>query len=429
MTQSISRLALLCALGAPAAALPQDLLPKAAPQAQPVLLQGATVHVGDGSAPRTADVYFAEGRISFVGEGASPAADVQVVDAAGKHVYPGLVLATSTLGLVEVEAYDMTRDQREAGDMNPEVYASVAVNPDSWWLPVARRNGVLVAGVFPQGGTVPGRASSIQLDGWTTEDMTLDADSGLVVRWPLDRPSRFGGGGGRSAEERVEEIDALFQAAKAYHAARKADPDGTPSDLRFESMGSVLRAETPVFLELSSREQAEQAIRWALENELVPRVIGGRNVLQFTDVLKRHGVMVSIPGTHRLPGRRDRSYRSTYELPAALEERGVDWCMTMPIGASANARNLAYEAAAAIAHGLAEEAALRSITQSAARFLGVEDRVGTVEPGKQATLFLSDGSPFDLTTKIERAWIGGREIVLEDKQTALYEKYRKKYGR
>ena len=265
--------------------------------------------------------------------------------------------------------------------------------------------------------------------------MALEIDGGLSIAWPLDRSRnprfrRFGGGNeGPSIEERIASIDALFQSAQAYHASRAADPDGTPSDLRFESMGRVLAGEAPVYLDVATREQAEQAIRWALENKLVPRIIGGRDVLQYTDLLTRHGVMVAIPGTHRLPRRRDHSYRTTYELPAKLEEAGVDWCLTMRAGDSANARNLAFEAAAALAHGLDEEAALKAITLSAARFLGIEDRVGSLEAGKHATLFVSDGSPFDLTTKIERAWIGGREIVLEDKQTALYEKYRRKYGK
>lgn len=405
----------------------QDLLPKAAPQERPVLIRGATLHLGDGEVMEGKDLLFDRGVITAVGAGSTPDG-AEVIDAEGKHVYPGFVLATSVLGLVEVESVDMTIDQREAGTYNPEVFAAVAVNPDSWWLPVARRNGVLVAGVFPQGGVIPGRVSAIQLDGWTWEDMALERHGGLSINWPFASAGRFGRGGvsDDAALERVERIDALFDATEAYLAARENDPT-TKSDLRFEAMAPIARGESPVFIDASSRRQAEQAILWAKGRGLDVRLVAGRDVLQFTDVLKRHDVMVAIPGTHRLPRRRDRSHRVTYELPMRLEEAGVRWCLTMRAGDSANARNLAYEAAAAIPHGLDEEAALRSITLSAAEFLGIDDRVGSLEKGKHATLFLSDGSPFDLTTKIERAWVGGRETVLLDKQTALYEKYREKY--
>jgi len=422
---STLHVAALAALNSVAGA--QDLLPKAAPQARPVIIRGATLHVGNGEVLEGKNLLFDDGVITAVAESFTPDG-AEVVDGAGKHVYPGFVLATSVLGLVEVESVDMTIDQREAGTYNPEVFAAVAVNPDSWWLPVARRNGVLVAGVFPQGGVIPGRVSAIQLDGWTWEDMALERHGGLSINWPFASAGRFGRGGVSEdqALERVERIDALFDATEAYLAARENDP-AVKSDLRFEALAPIVRGESPVFIDASSRRQAEQAILWAKERGLDVRLVGGREVLQFTDVLKRHGVMVAIPGTHRLPGRRDRSHRVTYELPMRLEEAGVRWCLTMRAGDSANARNLAYEAAASIPHGLDEEAALRSITLSAAEFLGIDDRVGSLEKGKHATLFLSDGSPFDLTTKIERAWVGGRETVLLDKQTALYEKYREKY--
>ena len=408
----------------------QDLLPKAAPQKAPIILRGATLHtVANGSFE--GDLLFADGKIEAASKDVAAPEGAEVIDATGKHVVPGYVLATSTLGLVEVESVDMTIDTSEAGSIKPEVYAAVAVNPDSWWLPVARRNGVLVAGVVPQGGLIPGRISAMAMDGWTWEDMALESHGGLVVNWPAMGPSRFsrfrrGGGGGSNAQERIARIDDFFDAAAAYVAAKAAD-DTTPTDLRFEAMRDVLAGEKRVYMSVATKDQAEASISWAIGRGLRPAIFGGRDALSFAGTLKRHDVPVAITGTHRLPHRRDLSYRSTFELPKKLEEAGVRWCMSMGARDSANARNLPYEAAAAMAHGLSHAAALRSVTLGPAEFLGIEDRVGSLEKGKDATLFLCDGDPFELTTSIERAWIGGREIVLEDKQTALYGKYREKY--
>lgn len=431
-TMTLRSFALLGAAAlAAASASAQDLLPKAAPQAAPVVLRGGTIHTVSGDVIAGGDVLFQGGRITAVsGTPLELPEGTEVVDARGKHVLPGYVLATSTLGLVEVESVDMTIDQNEAGTANPEVYAAVAVNPDSWWLPVARRGGVLVAGVFPQGGLVPGRPSVMQLDGWTWEDMALDPHAGLSLEWPSDFSRRFrrfgGGGGGPSVEERIAAIDTLFDAAEAYVAAKDADP-AVATDLRYEAMRPVLAGEEPVFVSLATRPQAEAALAWGARRGLRLAVMGGRDALSFADLLVRHDVPVAITGSHRLPHRRDLSHRSTYELPKRLEEAGVRWCMTMGARDSANARNLVYEAAACVAHGLSNDAALRSVTLGAAEFLGIADRVGSLEAGKDATILLVDGDPFELGSTYERAWIRGREVAMEDKQTALYEKYREKY--
>lgn len=426
MNTQLIALTLIAAVSTGAHAAAQDLLPKAAPQTRPVLLKGATLHTVSGEA-FTGHLLFADGVIRSVAKDAPEIEGADVVDAAGKHVFPGFICAMSTLGLVEIDAVDMTLDTTEAGGLNPEVYAAVSVNPDSWHHPVTRRNGVLVAGVFPQGGTMPGRASVMQLDGWTWEDMALLRDAGLSINWPSlgQRSRRFGRGGGDPATQ-IKRIDGIFDAATAYLAAKKADPT-IPTDLRYESMASVIAGKKPVYLSLATREQAESAIPWAMGRGLKPVIVGGRDALSFAGLLVRHDIPVALTGVHRLPHRRDLSYASTYELPRLLEEKGVRWSLTMGGRDSSNARNLPYEAAATVAFGLSPEAALRGITLSPAEALGVAHRVGSLEVGKDATLFLSDGHPFDLTSNIERAWIQGREITLEDKQTALAAKYRAKY--
>lgn len=432
--RALSLTGLAAALVASAAA--QDVVHKAPPQTKPILLRGATLHTVSHGVQEGADLLFAEGLIQAIdktGELVKVVNNAEVVDARGKHVYPGYVCVASVLGLMEVESVDMTIDTIEVGDINPEVVAAVAVNPDSWWIPITRRNGVLTAGVLPQGGLVPGRASVIRLDGWTNEDMTIQRDAGLYVEWPFmgsGGRGRFGRRGAAApAETSVDalaRLDALFDAGAAYLAARAADPT-LAVDLRLEGLATTLRGERPLLVSAATAEQIESAVLWSERRGLQLVLIGGRDALACADLLVRHGVTVALTGAHRLPHRRDLSAASTYELPAALEARGVKWCLTIPASASANARNLPYEAAACVAYGLSREVALRSITLSAAEALGLGARLGSLEKGKAATFFLADGDPFELTTRITAAYIDGRQIDLSDKQTQLAEKYRAKY--
>jgi imidazolonepropionase-like amidohydrolase len=283
------------------------------------------------------------------------------------------------------------------------------------------------------------------MDGWTWEDMEVVSDAGLVVNWPYAGPfddSRGRGrgrrpGGGDDDDERdgqeryreaVRELDELFDAAGAYLAARAADPT-LETDLRLEAMAGVLAGEKPVFLGASSLLQIEAAVEWAVGRGLDFVLVGGRDAPLCLDLLERHDVPVAITSTHRMPHRRDLSHAVTYELPGILEERGIRYCITVPAGSWTNAdiRNLPYEAAACIAYGLDDDAAVRAITLSAAELLGVGGELGSLEVGKRATLFVADGDALELSTALTAAFVDGRRIALTDKQVELDAKYREKY--
>ena len=434
-----TRLASLLAIALSAsAASAQDLLPKAAPQARPILIRHADLHTVTLGRIADGELYFEGGVIRAIGPShqtvsAELEAGAEILDARGKRVYPGFVCVASNLGLSEIGSVDMTIDTSEAGSLNPNVQAAVAVNPDSWLIPVTRRNGVLTCGVLPQGGLVSGRLAVLRLDGWTWMDMAMDADAGLVVNWPfMGSGPRFGGRRRGGAEEEqpsgdpLARLDLLFDSASAYLRARAVDAS-VATDLRYEAMGPALEREKPLFVSATTAEQIESAVTWAARRNLRIVIVGGRDADRCVDILRRHEVPVVLTGVHRMPHRRDLSYASTYELPAKLEAAGVRWCLSLSGRDSSNARNLPYEAAATIAFGLDPEVALRSITLSAAEALGVADRIGSLEVGKLATLFIADGDPFELPTRIEAAFIDGRLIVLRDKQTELAAKYREKY--
>lgn len=418
----------------PSAAAAQDLLPKSPPQRGPVWIVGATVHPVSGPPIRDAVLAFEDGIITELRPrpaGWRPPAGAEIIDGDGLSVYPGMIAATTQLGLFEVGAVRATLDFNEVGEATPEVRGAVSVNPDSALLPVTRLNGVLLAGVFPTGGRVPGRASVIRLDGWTWEDMTVTDDAGLVLSWPRMTPVTGWWVGRSESEQRAEiaaelrEIDRLFDAAHAYHAARDADPDHAV-DVRLEAMRGVVTAQRPLLINADDASQISAALAWVEQRGYRAVLVGGTQAHLAAAIIRRLDVPVIIPGTHRFPDRNDRPHDDAFTLPARLRDAGIRFCIDAS-DREGNIRNLPYEAALAARYGLTPEEAVEAITLAPARILGVADRYGSLEAGKSATLIVTDGSPLEITTSVLAAFIDGRRVLLEDKQTALRDKYEEKY--
>jgi imidazolonepropionase-like amidohydrolase len=415
-----------------AVAAAQDLTPRAPAQSGPIALVHATVHPVSGPSIEDGYVLFDKGRIVEVGRGTPPGA-ARAIDGRGKHVYPGWIAPFTNLGLTEIGAVRASRDEREVGDVTPEVRAAVAINPDSTLIPVARSNGVLAFAAFPRGGLVPGRASVLQVEGWTWEEMAVEADAGLVVEWPAPRPPD------RPYEERDEakemeevrrnreRLEQAFAEARAHAAARAADP-ATPVDVRFEAMRGALDGKRPVFLLANDYDQILAALAFAARWKVKPVIVGGQDAWLLPDEMKAADAAVIVESIHRFPKRSDSDFDECFKLPARLEAAGVRWCLATGEWSS-NERNLPYAAGRAVAYGLPRDAAVRAITLYAARILGVDGRLGSIEPGKDATLLVTDGDPLEIPTRVVAAFVGGREIDLSNKQVQLYEKYRAKYRR
>lgn len=437
------RLACLALAAAPVAALAQDLGIKAPPQSAPVAIINAAIHPVSSPDIERGYIVFDNGRITAIGAGDyTLAGPGTVIDATGRHVYPSLISPVTQLGLAEIATVRASRDFAEVGTISPEVRANVAVNPDSTLLPVTRANGVLVAGVFPASGSaIPGRASVIRLDGWTWEDMTVLDEAALVVNWPSMR-SISAPWMNQSEDEQNQARDRAlaaladaFRTAAAYHARLAADP-GIPRDLRWDAMRAFLpdpaepgvprTDQRPVFIFAQDLDQISAAVAFAVEHALKPVIVGGRDAPLAADLLRKHDVPVVILGVHTLPRRADAPYDSPFRLPADLDALAVRWCLASA-EETPHERNLPYHAATAAAFGLPRDRALRAITLSTAEILGIDSSLGSLEPGKAATLFISSGDPLEITSRVERAFIDGREIDLSTKQTELDAKYREKY--
>jgi len=415
--------------------LATDIVP-GAPQEQPIAITGATIHPVASDAIEDGTVVFEDGRITAVGTDVEIPEGAKRIEAAGKHVYPALFDAHTQIGLVEISSVRGTRDMDETGQVNPNVLAWKAVNPDSEVIPVTRSNGVLLALVAASGGLLAGQSAVLQLDGWTWEDLTLRAPVAMHINWPRMRPVRNFLEGEPPTEQRRERdaalrrLEDLVTEAKSYHKARSANGDDQSRDARLEALGPVLSGELPVMVRADDLEQIQSAIAFASRHGLKLILLGGYDAVEAAELLNAHDVPVIVGGVYRLPDRRSDDYDAAYTLPERLRKAGVKFCIAGESRfAASNVRNLPYHAATAAAFGLSQDDALRAITLWPAEILGVADRVGSLEEEKDATLFIADGDILETATQVEAAFIQGREVDLDDRHKRLYRKYRERLER
>ena len=426
--------ALAVVLATPARAQSPEV--PAPPQQAIVAVRHAAVHTCVPGAKPIEDGYvvFDRGRIVAVGAEPMPPALVDrsshVIDAPGHVLTPGLWAGASSLGLVETLQVEATDDRAEFGEFRPEVRAAVAVNPDSDLPPVARNAGILMAHVFPEGGTVSGHASAMRLDGWTARDRCVRESAGLVLRWPMMEPVRSRWTKATPEEQRKERdralagIDRFFDAAEAYVRARDADP-AVAKDMRFEAMRAALKGEEPVLVDANWPGQIESAVLWAARRGYRVTIVGGLGAPDVAPLLAKHAVPVVVRGINRLPLREGDPYDAAYTVPARLLAAGVE-CSIASGDEPAHERSLPGQCGRAVAHGMPHAAALEAVTRVAARLAGCGDTHGTIEPGKSATLVLWTADPFEVTTSVRRAWIEGGEVDLGDRQKRMRAKYREK---
>lgn len=400
------------------------------PQSEPIALTGATIHTVTNGVIENGTIVFVDGVITAVGADVAIPSGARVIDYSGKHIYPGLVDAYSTVGIGEIGAVDVSNDIRELGDFNPNVRADVAVNAESRHIGTSRSAGVLTTLTTPGGGLISGMSSAMALEGWTWEEMSLESAAALNVNWPNPNPRRFrwGGFGGfgngedpPSYEEQVQQLKSFFLEARAYRDAVAAGEE-VLTDSRYAAMIPALNKEIPVVVAADGAAQINDAITWAQEEDLRLVIRGGQDAIHVADRLVAENIPVIVTATLDGPGRQYEGYDGGYSMPAQLYEAGVKFAISGGSGALYTNR-LGYEAGVAVAFGLPEEEAVKAVTINAAEFMGLDDRVGSLEVGKQATLLVTTGNPLDTTSDIEQAFIQGRELDMNDIQKHFFEKY------
>lgn len=418
--------ALLVALAAPESAA----APMAPPRAGTFLLQGGTLHVGDGSIVENASLLLKDGRVAAVVAGAMEAPPgAEIVDCRGKHVAPGFIAADTTIGLSEIGAVRATRDDSEVGDVNPHVTSVAAFHPDSELLGVAMANGVLAAVVAPRGGLVPGMSSVMLLSGWTADDMTLRAPSALHVAWPsaaIDRSpaaKKSVADQERERADRLEALDDLLARASAHAEGKPVErASDRVEDLRLRALEPVLQGRIPVVVHADQVPQIREALAWARRHRLRIVLAGARDAWRIADEIAAASVPVVIGDVRSLPAHDHDPYDAPFAQPGRLVAAGVKIAFT--VLDPAHLRNLPDEAAMGIPYGLSPADAMRGLTSWPAEIFGVADQVGRLHEGLLGNVVVWSGSPLEITSRAERLFVRGEEIPLEDRHSRLYRKYR-----
>ena len=407
-------------------------------QDHPIAIKGATIHPVSGPVLERGTIVFDKGKIVAVGTELQLPPNTEVIDASGKHVYPGLISSATSIGLTEIGAVRASVDVKESGSINPDIRAETAVNPESELIPVARANGITMVAATPEGSLIAGTSAMIMLDGWTWEEMTLKAPLAMNLTWPdmsIDRGAsvlKSEETQKRELEAKLSELANAFRDARAYMTAKKAETEkGLPYhnvDVRWEAMIPVFENKLPVVIWADDVQQIEAAVAWAQREEIRIIIGGGHDAWRVSNLLKARGIAVLAGGLHRLPDRRFEEYDEPESLPLKLHTAGIPFAIISQ-EESPHERNLPYQASRAAAYGLPKDEALKAITLSPAQIFGVADRVGSLEPGKDATLIVSTGDPLEIRSNVVLEFIQGKKIDLSSRHTRSYEKYLEKYRR
>ncbi|GMU87050.1 MAG: amidohydrolase [Ignavibacteriales bacterium] len=403
----------------------------AAPQSEPILIKGGTAHLGDGRVIANALIGFTGGVITLV-DSINGNADIsgfkKVIDASGKHIYPGFIATNTLLGLIEIESVRATRDFTETGLFNPNVRSLIAYNTDSKIIPTVRNNGVLIAESTPTGGWISGSSCMMQLDGWNWEDAVLQPDAAIQLRWMSETDFRAQDmklQTGENYNNYLSQVRSFFQDAAAYAQAKNP----AVHNIRFEAIKGLYSGGQILLIHVNSAKDIITSVELAKQTGIKRiGIVGGAESYKVTAFLKGNDIPVLIRKLHSLPYSSSEDIDMPFKLPYILKQSDILFGFESG-GEGSEVRNLPFISGTAAGYGLTFEDVVQGLTLNTAKIFGIDRHVGSLTTGKHATLFISEGNALEITgNKITHAFIQGKELDLRNEQTELYERYMKKYG-
>ncbi|HET8866338.1 MAG TPA: amidohydrolase family protein [Gracilimonas sp.] len=394
-------------------------------------ITGATIHTVTNGTIEGGVILIDGNDIAFVGQNIKITDEYTRIDATGKHVYPGIIDGWTGLGLVEISAVPVTVDVAEIGQFNPHMYAFTAFNPHSASVPVTRVSGVTTVLSRPSSGSISGKAAVMDLWGYSPDSMAVKKSGALI----MNLPSKGGGSWDTRSEEEIQEqyenqikeINDFLNKARFYDQMMKAyeaDPSGKTKpdfDPRMEAMREVLTGDVPVVISVNDEEEILDAIEWTKGQQDMSFVFAGvREGWRVAEEIAEAGIPV-LTTTLYTPSRDYDSYQRPYENPGLMAAAGVK--VAIVSNDTENSRNTPFEAGYAAAYGMGTDEAIKAITINPAEIFGVADKLGSIEEGKQANLFISDGDPLEPMTNIEQVFIKGFKIPMQSRHIQLYDEF------
>ena len=408
-------------------------------QTKPVLIYNAFIHIGDGNTIQNGFVSFDNGKITDV---RSEYLDLESdtynnflkINANGSHLYPGLILPNSKVGLEDISAVRATVDHTEVGELNSNIRSLIAFNTDSEVISTFRYNGILISQVVPDGSFITGNSSIMMMEGWNWEDAAYKIDDGLHVKWPRKTypPSRWSGQtsfrDNPNYKPSVDMINKFLIDSRSYFNLN--GDENKEVNLKLEAMVDVFNGKKKIYLHVGSREQIIESVQMFQKhgiNDLV--LVGANDALYAIDFILENDLPVLLNNLHRVPSRNHEDVDLPYKLPYLLQKEGVLVGLTAS-GSLHSQRNLPFLAGTAAGYGLDKEEALKLITSNNAKILGIDNVTGTIKVGKDANIIISKGDILDMKSSvIEYAFITGRKVNLDGKQQILYDRFKRKYSK
>ena len=248
-----------------------------------------------------------------------------IVDGNNKHVYPGFICCNTTLGLAEIDLVRATNDYYEVGEMNANVRSIISYNTDSKIIPTVRSNGVLLAQVVPQGGTITGQSSVVELDAWNWEDASYKADEGIHLNWPRMYIAKHANAESEDVQrnrmtQQLGAIDLFFKEAKSY--SMQATPVET--NLRFEAMRGIFDGNKKLYVHCDFIKEIVAAVEFSKKYQVKMVLVGGGDSWRVSDLLKSNKIPVVLGNTHSLPPREDDRFRPFRGPPPERTDGGGD---------------------------------------------------------------------------------------------------------
>lgn len=396
-------------------------------------LINATIHTVSDGVIQNGVVLVDGERIAFVGNNVKPTADYTVIDLAGKHIWPGMIDAGTSLGLIEISAVPVTVDNAEVGNFNPNMRAFTAINPNSAAIAVNRVEGVTTVIAEPASGLISGTATLIDLFGYSPDSMAVKADAAMIMNWPVS--GRRGWFDQRTDEQLKEQFESqlkdmreTWNKAKFYHemmTAYESSPAGKTrpdKDQQMEAMRDVFRGKLPVMVDVDREGDIREALKWVAANPDVKFIFSSvAEGWRVADEIAAAKVPVIVGPVLRLPSRDYDHYQRPYQNAGLLHKAGV--LVALRTGQTENVRNLPFQAGYSAAYGMPYDEAVKAVTLNPAKIFGVDDRLGSITTGKIANLVVTNGDLLETMTRVEMVFIRGRNIPLTSRQEQLYREF------
>jgi len=399
-----------------------------------LFIKNATIVPVVGEKIENGSILVRDGKIQAVGKDLQAPEEAKVIDASGLFVYPGFIDSYSHFGLAEIGAIPSTTDYREMGKENPELRVAWAINPHSVHFGTGRVTGTTTALVAPAGGTFPGISALIKMDGWTFPEMAVKEVATSFINFPMTpRPPREGVAAQKEAAEEVtsklvEKIRDYLKEARRYLELKRlaaSDPSVKPpeTNAKYEALGPVLEGNLPVIISVEKAKDIELAIKFVQEEKLKAIFRGCAQGYKVAEKIKEAGIPVIIDSLYVGPSEPEDGYDAPYRNVVELAKAGV--LISFSSGDDpAQGKDLPYHAAKAVAFGLPHDEALRALTINPAKIFGVDNRLGSIEKGKDADLIIATGDPLDIRTEVKQLIINGRTIDMSNWWETLYQKFK-----